>query len=131
MRSLLQRIAHPELTVGRASAGRELRESILINLRQLLGTSIGSVPSAPDYGVSDIGEALHSGIEGQKIFLLALQRAIERYEPRLKAVRLTYQSPGDDFTIRIEIVGELRVGRERHIAKFSASVEPSRRLTII
>lgn len=134
MSSLLRRVRGLSIgsasVAGREPPARELREAVLENLRRILWTSQGSVPAAPDLGVPDVGDMLQAGPKGQANFIIALRATIEKFEPRLHRVEIELTRAGEDQNVRIDISGELRIGRERRNTRFSATIEPSRRMTV-
>lgn len=82
--------------------------SIREHLTRLLNARRGSLMHLPDYGLPDIGEVY----QGLPYSLLQLKRAIailiERYEPRLKRVKIAHQAlTQQDDVVHLTINAEL------------------------
>lgn len=77
--------------------------SILDNLNRLFNSRRGSIAHLPDYGLPDITQVyrdLPYSIEGLRT---AIKESVERYEPRLRRVRVEHQQ-GDAFAMRITFI---------------------------
>ena len=136
-RTLLERIAHPQRPPGEERL--LLEDSVRHNLRVLLNTQRGSVLSDPDYGLPD-PRTLPRALEGNvgddvaqpvvEEFKRDLRRAVERYEPRLRVMRLNAKlDPG--IALHFELQGTLVDGTVS-FGSFvaSAELEPSGALTL-
>jgi type VI secretion system protein len=62
--------------------------SILDNLRRVLDTRAGSLVHMPDYGLPDLSGVYRSLPLGAETLRAAVASAMERYEPRLRDVRV-------------------------------------------
>jgi len=74
--------------------------SILDNLNRLFNTRRGAIDHLPDYGLPDITQVyrdLPYSVEGLR---QSIKAAIERYEPRLRRVRVEHEK-GDPYAMRI------------------------------
>jgi type VI secretion system protein len=77
--------------------------SILDNLNRLFNSRRGSIAHLPDYGLPDITQVyrdLPYSIEGLRG---AIREAVEKYEPRLRRVRVEHQK-GDPYAMRITFI---------------------------
>lgn len=106
---LLERLSaleEPALLAGR-SPDRQLRDSIVEHLRKLLNTREGSVPIDPNYGMPDMSNIAGSFALGTTEQLSeAIIRQVARYEPRLKAPKITVEKETRDvITLRFELSG--------------------------
>lgn len=125
--TLLERLAAAGDSLGKARStaadGHRLRQSILANLRRVLGTRLGHAPAQADLGTPAPSELIRE----YPACIPRLQRAIgvciQRYEPRLTAVRVQ-QLPGEDGdpTIRFQISAVLADGSRSPIT-FSTRVD--------
>jgi type VI secretion system protein len=111
-----------EVLNGRFLNGMELREvdpaewrklSILDNLTRLFNSRRGAIGHLPDYGLPDITQVyreLPYSVEGLR---KAIKETIEKYEPRLRRVRVEEQK-GDLYTMRLSflLTAELLKGQK-------------------
>ncbi|MBK9118834.1 MAG: type VI secretion system baseplate subunit TssE [Phycisphaerales bacterium] len=88
-----------------------LMESIRRNLRRLLNARQGMCEAAPEYGLPTLSEL----IVGNQQYVLrvqdAIRTAIERYEPRLRRVRVTQQAVSESRHTLLFRVDAVMVGR--------------------
>lgn len=90
---------------------RFLVDSIRAHLESLLNCTQGDCLTAPDYGVVDLTDLLRDLPDSIGLLRQTLQRTIERYEPRLKSVRVRFlpgAAGGDPTRLRFEISARLR-----------------------
>lgn len=83
----------------------QVRESILESLRVLCETRLGTMLSCPDYGLPCLAESLVAQ-ESTRLIAEALKRGIERFEPRLRLVRVRPLAP-DGVVLRFEVTAQL------------------------
>lgn len=97
-RRLLERLADPRQDSVRNTRPSETQAvaSILAHLGKMLNTRRGNAPVAPDYGIPDMADLLHSFPDSIRFLEQAIRTTIETYEPRLSSVRVKYSGPGDD-----------------------------------
>lgn len=108
MATLLQRIINPHRT-ARTDIG-ELRDSVILHLKKLLNTRQGSVPIQPEYGMPDLSEFINLFPESITKMQATIASVIEKFEPRLKSVRVDYkENPDDVLNIKFEITAQLVV----------------------
>jgi len=119
---LLARIAHSE-GVGRSTGGPSadedvgaLMESVRIHLRRLLNARHGMCECAMDYGlpaISDISVDVGDYVQAMQDAILT---TVERYEPRLRRVRVTRvvdDDQGRSLTFRVDAVLLSKSGEHR------------------
>jgi type VI secretion system protein len=89
--------------------------SIIDNLNRLFNTRRGSIMHLPDYGLPDITQVyrdLPYSIDGLRT---AIKEVVEKYEPRLRRVRVETQEKTTDekFDMRISFIvrGEMLKGQ--------------------
>lgn len=115
---LLERIRSREGEGGRSEREdpRKAADSVLAHLRRILTTRQGNVPIADDYGVPDTSEFLISGGESLRDLERAIRHAVQKYEPRLKGVRVGFVPSEDDaLTLRFQITGRLESDPKRQV----------------
>lgn len=93
---------------------QELRtRSVIDNLNRLLNSRQGTIAHMPDYGLPNLGEIYRDAPETIELFRAAIRETVEKYEPRMRRVRVTHE-PSDPHAGRLVflLTGEL-VGGER------------------
>ena len=130
--SLLARIRNPELaTVRRSATDREIRDSILGHLRMMCTTRQGTMLTAPDYGVADVSEMVHSFPDAIALMARTIRHTIQTYEPRLTNVQIRHiPSEETELTLRYEITAQVHIDGLKTQVKFQTALDPSRKLTI-
>lgn len=126
-RSLLERLRHPERESARRAGDnpRERADSVLRHLQQMLNTRRGNVPAALDYGVPDLTEIVGNFPEAVGDMEHAIRRSIERYEPRLRDVRVSFTPSEDEaLTLAFEISARLVMGGGATSVSFITRVNP-------
>ncbi len=129
--SLLDRIptaATPAQGRYEASAEEDaeaLMESVRRNLVRLLNARHGMSEAAPDYGLPALGDMLAGGEQYLRAMQDAVRMTIEKYEPRLRRVRVMQQvDEGDARTLVFRVEGVL-VGRSgEHRVWYQTAVSP-------
>ncbi len=87
---------------------RRIVGSVLSHLQRILNTKQGNVPIAEDYGVPDFTDFLNSFPVSVKEIEKAIRLAIQKYEPRLTAVRVSFIPQEEDpLSIRFQITAKL------------------------
>ena len=107
---LLERIRSWEKHPQRRATGDPKRriDSVLRHLQRILNTRHGTVPIAEDFGIPDFTEFAHSYPESLRTVERAIRNTIQRYEPRLRAVRVNFLPQDEDvLTLRFQIVAKL------------------------
>ena len=84
-----------------APEGGETRvQSVVANLNRLLNTRRGMLPHLPEYGLPDLTEIYRDIPESVVVLQQAIAKAVARYEPRLRRVRVEPQ-PGDPYAMEL------------------------------
>lgn len=123
MSGFIERLGSSSAEASRQLPQAQVRQDdVLAHLRILLNSRQGQSPSAPDYGLPDLTDFMHSLPHGVRALELVLQRVVERYEPRLTDVRLRYQPSDDDPWIAFVITGRFR--QTRQTCRFNGSLHP-------
>jgi type VI secretion system protein len=111
-RRLFERLAEPDPTESRRRDPdiRALTESVIVHLNRLMNSRHGCTPIQADYGIPDLNEFVFSFPDSLGAMRKAVQKAIEQYEPRLKAVRIKYiEEPDRPLDIHFEITARMVV----------------------
>lgn len=120
-RMLLDRLAHLERDPGNARRrGAEdvdlLLESVHRQLTRLVNARQGMSESAPDYGLPALTDTGYNPVEAERMMVEALRSAVERFEPRLKRVRITRVTEGERpqrMSFRIDAVLVTQAGEQK------------------
>jgi type VI secretion system protein len=115
---LLERIQSWKKEPKRRSRGEPRRQidSIVAHLQRILNTRQGNVPIADGYGVPDLTDFMLSYPESVTEIEKSIRQAIEEYEPRLSAVRVSFVHQEEDvLCLRFQIVAQLRAESGRNI----------------
>lgn len=95
-----------------APAERRVR-SVVSHLGYLFNTRRGSLQHLPDYGLPDVAEVYRDMPDSVEPLRTAIREVVERYEPRLKRVRVE-QADTDLHAMRLVfIVSGQTVGGDR------------------
>lgn len=90
--------------------------SLLSHLQRLLNTRQGNVPIAADYGVPDFVDFLQTYPESVSGIELNIKNAIDKFEPRLSGVTVTYVPDEDDvLALRFEVAAKLGAEEGRKV----------------
>ncbi len=102
------------------------RESIVAHLQALLNARKGQSPIAPDYGIVDMVDMVHSFPNSLGELQSSIRETITKYEPRLKNVRVRYQeNPENLLLLRFEITAQLTKLGSRGLLRFKTQVNSS------
>jgi type VI secretion system protein len=86
----------------------QLTESVIIHMRKLLNCRHGCTLVQPDYGIPDLNEFVFAFPDSLNFMRKAVQQAIEKYEPRLRSVRVKYlENPDNPLDLHLEITAQL------------------------
>ncbi len=86
--------------------------SIMDHLSRMFNTRSGSIPHLKGYGLPDISEIYRKMPDGLEELKKAIETTIEKYEPRLKKVKVVKRDndPTKKFSLEFILTGELREG---------------------
>lgn len=106
-----------------------LLASILGHLRLVLNTRQGSAPIAADYGVPDFQDFLQSYPESVRELELSIRQVIERYEPRLAAVRVSFL-PREDQGLFLRFQIEAQLAESTEPVRFQSVLSSEGRISV-
>jgi len=87
---------------------RKTIRSVLQHLSRILNTRRGSVPIAEDYGIPDLADLVSLFPESVREIERAIRQVIQKYEPRLKVLRVSFVPQDlDVLSLRFEISARL------------------------
>lgn len=103
-----------------------LQRSIMDHLTRLFNTRSGSISHLPDYGLPDISELYRRMPEGLESLRSAIKKTVEKYEPRLKNIRVRTQDTETKHAQLIFILtAEFKNGGMVHFQTTFSTSEPS------
>ena len=124
--SLFERLAGESAKRAGLPHEQQVIASVAAHLSRMLSTRSGSVQTLPDYGLPDLNDmskSLHTTLEASRA---AIERFVEKYEPRLSGVSVTRQDGShDSLRLLFAIEGVLEVGGSKRHAVFSVSLGAS------
>jgi type VI secretion system protein len=125
-RGILERLASRKPDISRTTKQDEaqLIASVLDHVGKMLNTRRGNAPVAPDYGIPDIVDMIHSFPESIRLMEQAIRTTIEKYEPRLSNVRVKH-APFDEeiFSLHFEVTANLVLSNSRKPVRFETKVD--------
>ena len=125
-RSILERLAnrHPEVSRTTKQDEGQLLASILEHVGKMLNTRRGNAPVAPDYGIPDVVDMVHSFPESIRIMEQAIRDTLEKYEPRLSNIRVRHSELEEDiFSLHFEVTAVLVPSGSKRPVRFETKVD--------
>lgn len=103
-KTLLERIENPEPPDMRHLAVDEelVFDSIRRHLQRMLNSRRGTASAVPDYGTTDLSGLLRTN-ESLETIRLEMMESIERYEPRLREVEISFSDGNDLFSMNFDV----------------------------
>ncbi|HKB07998.1 MAG TPA: type VI secretion system baseplate subunit TssE [Candidatus Polarisedimenticolia bacterium] len=124
-RTLLERLRQPESEGSRRASADvgALTRSILAHLARMFNTRQGHALTALDYGMPDMTDFMRefpSSAEGME---RAIRESIERYEPRLKSLRVRLErSETDALKLTFRLTAKLALEKQSADVAFAMNV---------
>jgi type VI secretion system protein len=122
---LLERIRarQKDPRIRRKENPREVIDSVLHHLQQILNTRQGSVPIADDFGLPDLTELHLDYPDSLRIFERAIRQTIQKFEPRLTGLRVRFVPDEEDpLSLRFQIVAKLESKGYKDPVRFESIV---------
>lgn len=115
---------------GRPAPRTTLREDVARSLERICATRRKALLLAPEYGVGDV-TSLFNSFPMIDAWAARLERTITIYEPRLGHVQVVpIVADVPELTLRAEIRGVLLIGGKPSAARFSATLDSQRRMSV-
>jgi type VI secretion system protein len=130
---LLERISTWKREPGRREREdvRRISDSILYHLQRILNTRRGNVPISEEYGIPDFTELLYSYPESVRDIETSIRQTIQKYEPRLKAVRVNFIPPEEDvLSLRFQIIAQLATDQDKVPVLFETVVDSDGKIKV-
>jgi type VI secretion system protein len=107
-----------------------VRDAVAADVERICSSRRRSLLLAPEYGVDDVTFLFHS-FPMIDAWTASLERALARYEPRLRNVEvLPVVTESLDLTLRAEIQATLVVDGRPSPARFTATLDSQCRLSV-
>jgi type VI secretion system protein len=133
-RRLFERLVEPDRAGSRRRKidVHQLTESVIIHLRKMMNCRHGCTLIQPDYGIPDLNEFIFDFPETLGSMRKAVQQAVEKYEPRLRAVRVKYvENPDNPLDIHLEITAQLLTDEKAIPISFSTHAGSAAGLEVV
>ena len=130
---LLERIGSWSRDPGRRTREDPERtiDSVLKHLQRMLNTRQGSVPIAEDYGVCDFTDFACAYPDSIRDFERSIRQTIQKFEPRLKAVRVSLIPSDEDLlSLRFHIVARLATDEKNIPVLFESVLDSDGKISI-
>jgi len=131
---LLERVLEDGTAAGRVRAADPdaVLTSIIESLRRILNSGWGDASIDGHYGLPDLRGLVRNMPQSADGMKEAIKEAVERFEPRLKRVRVRRIDDPDSHRVHFEIVAELNDedDAETRPLKFNTRLERTGRLEI-
>ncbi len=99
---------HDGTSITPVADNNSIHHSIHSHLVELLNTRQGSLPHLPDYGLPDFLSAYHNFNYHQHQFAQMIKHTIERYEPRLTNVVITFdENQSSHYLLQLQITANI------------------------
>ena len=110
---------------------KRITDSILYHLQRILNTKQGNVPIAEDYGVPDFTDLFHSYPESVRDLEKSIRQTIQKYEPRLRGVRVSFIPQEEDIlSLRFQIVAQLATAERKNSVLFETIVDSDGKISV-
>jgi type VI secretion system protein len=125
------RLLDKDPTRSSGQDSRRVVDSVLGHLQRILNTRQGGAQIADDYGIPDFTGLLHSIPESLRDIERAIRTIIQKYEPRLRAVRVSFiPHEEDELSLRFQIVAKLATGDEKSPVIFESMVDTDGKIVV-
>ncbi|WP_304640702.1 type VI secretion system baseplate subunit TssE [Pseudomonas sp.] len=129
--SLFERLAGETTLRSDQGHAEAVAASVSRHLTRMLSTRAGSVQTLPDYGLPHLNDMRLSTHDALQQARAAIERFIEKHEPRLRNVRVTAMPRSHDpLCLLFAIEGMLDVAGQRQKISLSASLSGSGQVSV-
>jgi type VI secretion system protein len=103
---------------------KEMLRSIQDHLQRILNTRQGSAPIAQDFGVPDFTDFMSAFPDSQRSIEHSLRQTIQKYEPRLEGVRVSFSPKEEDpLSVSFQIRARLVLKEHKEPVSFESEVD--------
>ena len=109
---------------------RKVVDSVMAHLQRILNTRQGNVPIADDYGVPDFTDFMDNFPDSLRDMEKAIKNAVQKYEPRLKGVRISFVPYEDEMlTLKFQIMAKLSLDAKNQVY-FETTIDSDGKVSI-
>ncbi len=106
-------------------------DSVLNHLQRILNTRQGSVPIGEDYGVPDLTDFKQVYPDGVRDLERSIKQTIEKYEPRLKSIRVKFVPQEDEMlSVSFQILARLVLEEQKDVVVFQSILDSDGKIRI-
>ena len=110
---------------------KRMIDSVIRHLEQILNTRRGSAQIADDFGIPDFSEYKSAYPDSQWDLERAIRHTIQKYEPRLKAVRVKFiEQEENPLSVSFQITARLVLEEYRDAVVFESILGSDGKITI-
>ena len=110
---------------------KRMIDSVIRHLEQILNTRRGSAQTADDFGIPDFSEYKSAYPDSQWDLERAIRHTIQKYEPRLKAVRVKFiEQEENPLSVSFQITARLVLEEYRDAVVFESILGSDGKITI-
>jgi type VI secretion system protein len=110
---------------------KRMIDSVIRHLEQILNTRRGSAQIADDFGIPDFSEYKSAYPDSQRDLERAIRHTIQKYEPRLKSVRVKFIAEEEEpLSVSFQIIGRLILEEQRDAVVLESILGSDGRITI-
>jgi type VI secretion system protein len=110
---------------------KQMTRSVQAHLQRILNTRQGNVPIADDYGIPDFTDLMSGFPESRRTIERAIRDTVQKFEPRLQGVRVTFLEPGEDkLTVTFQISAHLALADYKDPVTFDSVLNAGGQITV-
>jgi type VI secretion system protein len=103
---------------------KQMIRSVQEHLQRILNTRQGNVIIADDFGIPDFTNFMSSFTESQRALERTIRNTIQKYEPRLQNIRVSFLQERDDpLTLSFQIQARLVLPGHKDAVMFESVVD--------
>lgn len=109
----------------------QMTRSVQAHLQRILNTRQGNVPIAGDYGIPDFTDLMSGFPESRRAIERTIRDTIQKFEPRLQGVRVTFLEPGEDtLNVNFQITAQLVLPGHKDPVIFDSMLNAGGQITV-
>jgi type VI secretion system protein len=110
---------------------RQMIRSVQEHLQRILNTRQGNVPIAENYGIPDFTDLMEGFPESRRTIERSIRDTIQKFEPRLQSVRVTFVEQGEDkLAVTFQITAQLTMANQRNPVTFDSVLNAGGQITV-
>ena len=110
---------------------KRMVDSVIRHLERILNTRRGSAQIADDFGIPDFTDFKSSYPDSHRELERAIRHTIQKYEPRLKAVRVRFMVSEDELlSVSFQIVARLILDDQKELVVLDSVLDADGKIQI-